>query len=195
MRTVLLTAYEPYDHWSMNASQLVLAELMRDLPQSPQVTTKLLPVNFDAVKAILAEELAANYDYALHLGQAPGWPAIHLEAVGLNIARDRGSSCDRPLCEDGPVAYRSTLPLFEWRDRIAASGIPVEVSFHAGTYLCNAALYLTHYFSERLGLKTQAAFFHLPIDPRQLGEADPNTASLPSDQSASALRIVLDALR
>jgi pyroglutamyl-peptidase len=192
--SVLLTAFQPYDRWTTNASQLAMEMLARDLPASPDVTTRILPVDFDAVKRLLADELVANYDYALHVGQAPGSTAIRLEAVALNVACDKTNQPHRPLCDDGPLAYRSTLPLHDWRDRIEDAGIPAEVSFHAGTFLCNAAMYLTQYFSEQLGLKTQAAFIHLPLDPSQITECEPRGACLSTAAAARAIQIVLEQL-
>jgi pyroglutamyl-peptidase len=154
----------------------------------------VLPVDFERVKSILGEELAANYDFAVHLGQAPGSAKIQLEAIALNLACERGEQSARPLCDDGPLAYQSTLPLFQWAERIRAAGIPAEVSFHAGTYLCNAALYLTHYHIERRELKTRAAFIHLPLDPSQVISENRDCACLPAGLSAKAIRIVLDDL-
>lgn len=193
MPTVLLTAFEPYDGWQTNASQLALAALSGEMPP-PNMATRLLPVDFEIVKARLAEELAAHYDYVLHLGQAAGSAKIQLEAVGLNIACDRGSFIDRRLCDDGPLAYRSSLPLHKWAEKMRAGGVPAEVSFHAGTYLCNAALYLTHYYIERMKLKTQAAFIHLPLDTSQATGDGQNGASLPTALSAAAIRIALESL-
>jgi pyroglutamyl-peptidase len=192
--TVLLTAFEPYGHWPTNASWLALTELMHDLPSSLQITTRLLPVEFEVVKARLAAELAADYEYALHLGQAPGSARLQLEAIGLNIACEGDAGFDRRLCDDGPLAYRSTLPLFEWSQRIRAAGIPAEVSFHAGTYLCNAALYLTHYYAERMSLKTQATFIHVPLDPTQVIAETEDMPSLSASYSAKAIRILLESL-
>jgi pyroglutamyl-peptidase len=194
LSTILLTAFEPYGRWTTNASYLALIELSRDLPSSPQITTRVLPVDYDVVKGRLAEDLSADYDYVLHLGQAPGSARIQLEAIGLNVACEEAAGIDQRLCDDGPLAYRSTLPLFEWAEKIRAAGIPAEVSFHAGTYLCNAALYLTHYYIERMRLKTQAVFIHLPLDPTQVPAEKENMPSVSAGVSAKAIRTLLETL-
>jgi pyroglutamyl-peptidase len=193
--TVLVTAFEPYGRWPVNASCLALAELSRGMPSSPQITTRVLPVDFDVVKGRLAEDLGADYDYVLHLGQAPGSARIQLESIGLNIACEETAGLDRRLCDDGPLAYRSTLPLFEWAEIIRAAGIPAEVSFHAGTYLCNAALYLTHYYIERMALKSQAAFIHLPLDATQVIHEKEGIPSLSASLTAKAICVLLESLR
>ena len=194
MSTVLLTAFEPYGRWPTNASCLALDELSREMPSSPQITTRIFPVDFEVVKTRLAEVLKADFDYVFHLGQAPGSAQVQLEAIGLNVACDEDAGSYRRLCDDWPVAYRSSLPLFDWAQRIRAARIPADVSFHAGTYLCNAALYLTHYYIERMRLKTQAVFVHLPLDPTQVPAEKEDMPSLSAALSAKAVRTVLESL-
>ena len=197
MTRVLLTAYEPYEQWPTNASWMLVQELTRDLPSEPQVTTRLYPVDFTDVRQKLEADLKDNYDVVLMLGQAPGYAAIQLEAIGVNVGLLHGAAPEEAslLAADGPVAYRSSLPLESWAAQLRASGIPAQVSFHAGTYLCNAALYLAHYFIERLSLPTQAAFLHIPLDPSQvLADCNP-AASCPIAISAVAIRQLLEALR
>jgi pyroglutamyl-peptidase len=196
MPTVLITAFEPYDRWSENASWLALIELTRELPTRPKIVTRRYPVDFEKARARLAEDLDANYDVALHLGQAPGIGRVHLEQIGVNVG---GLSSDRPdqfrpLVSDGPAAYRSSLPLHEWSLAIRDSGVPCQVSFHAGTYLCNAVLYLSHYFAEQKRLKTKAAFVHLPLAPSQVLSERQDLPSMPSEQCAVALRTILAAI-
>jgi pyroglutamyl-peptidase len=196
MKTVLITAFEPYDRWKTNSSWLSLVQLTQDLPRDPTVTTRLYPVDFPEVKRRLAEDLQANYDFALHLGQAPGSGRIQLESIGVNVGGSSSQSPDqyRPLVEDGPVAYQSELPIGEWTVLLRRSGVPAQVSYHAGTYLCNATLYLSCYFAERLALKTQSAFIHLPLDCSQTAGLREDMASMPAAMSAGALRLLLGAL-
>jgi pyroglutamyl-peptidase len=196
MASVLITAFEPYDRWQANASWLAVIELTKERPAEPKITTRLYPVDFRATKAKLREDLQANYDFAIHLGQAPGSACVRFEAIGLNIG---GSSQQlpedfQPLAVDGPAAYQSTLPLGRWAGLVRRAGIPAQVSYHAGTYLCNATLYLSHYFSQQLGLKTRSCFIHLPLSTSQAISERQDTASLPSAMAAHALRLVLNDL-
>jgi pyroglutamyl-peptidase len=193
MASVLITAFEPYDRWNANASWLALVKLTESLPSEPAVTTRLYPVDFAAVKERLAGDLAANFDYALHLGQAPGSTRIQLEAIAINVG---GSSMQMPeqfgpLVAGGPVAYQSPLPLGAWAVRLREAGIPAQISYHAGTYLCNATLYFSCYLAERLGLKTRSAFVHLPLDVTQTAARALDSAALPAEISAKAVRIIL----
>jgi pyroglutamyl-peptidase len=196
MTTVLLTAFEPYDRWPENASWLALVELTRDLPAEPHVVTRRYPVDFDAARARLFDDLAANYDFALHLGQSPGSSRVHLEAIGVNVAGHTQITPDQypPLVPGGPPAYQSSLPLAAWSARIRELGVPCQVSHHAGTYLCNALLYLTHHIAREQNLKTRAAFIHLPLASTQvLGERQ-DWSHLPSSECARAVQLILEEL-
>ncbi len=193
MTSVLITAFEPYDRWKANSSWLALVKLTQEMPNEPAITTRLYPVDFAAVKEKLANDLRAEYDFALHLGQAPGSTRIQLEAIAVNVGGSSTQSPDqfRPLVEGGPIAYRSPLPLGDWAVRLREAGVPAQISYHAGTYLCNATLYFSCYLAERMALKTRAAFIHLPLDPSQTAEQAQDLASLPAATSAEALSLIL----
>jgi pyroglutamyl-peptidase len=196
MPKVLLTAFEPYDIWKENASWLALVELTKDMPPGIDITTRRYPVDFAAVKERLAADLAAVYDYAIHLGQAPGSAVVQLEQFGINVGGHSSQQRHehRPLASDGPAAYRSALPLAQWVPLLRGAGIPAVLSYYAGTYLCNATLYWTHYLTERSGWRTQAAFVHLPLATSQVAAEQQALASLSTDMAARAVRLILEQL-
>lgn len=195
MKRVLITAFEPYDVWKSNASWMTLVELTRDLPTTPKITTRLYPVDYAAMRQRLAADLAAQYDVALHLGQAPGSASIHLEAVALNLQSEPGVLPDSAsVLEPGaPVAYQTTLPVARWAEQIRELGIPARVSHHAGTYLCNAVYFLSLHHAAQNG-RTRAAFMHLPLDPLQCAGQTREQPTLAAAQSARALRAILQDL-
>ncbi len=196
MTKVLLTAYEPYEEWDANVSWLTLVEFTKENVAGIELTTRLYPVDYAAVRDKLAADMAADFDYSLHLGQAPGASAIQLEAIGVNVAGRSGQSRDNTcrLADDGAVAYRSSLPIDDWAANLRRAGIPAKVSYHAGTFLCNAALYMSHYFAERQKLRTRSTFLHLPLDTSQVCRLERPLASLPVTVSAQAIRLILEEL-
>ena len=196
MARVLLTAFGPYDRWDENASWLALQALMREAPAGLDLTTRRYPVDFQGLRERLAADLVSPFDAVLHLGQSPGSALIQLEGIGLNVARDRGQQVDQlqQLEADGPVAYRSSLPLAEWAAMLIADGIPAKVSLHAGDFLCNAALYWSHYFTEQSGVAPRVAFVHLPLDLSQSAHADKEYASMPAEICAYAVRRLLESI-
>ncbi len=196
-KKVLITSFGPYDRWSENASWLCLVELIRDLPGVSDVTTRRYPVDLQGTKKMLVDDLRAEYDFALHLGQAPGTTAVQLESIGVNAYSGINDVQDsyQVLEPEGPVAYRSALPLVSWAAELRERGIPAAVSFHAGTYLCNAALYWSNHITESEGLRTQSCFVHLPLTPEQVVASCESLPALPTSMTAAAVRWMLDRLQ
>lgn len=206
MNRILVTAFEPYGPFQSNASQLCLARLASQ-PWETSAVFRLYPVDFQRARQMLADDLAAHYTLAVHLGQSPYARAIQLEAVALNVGGppDVPPEHYQPLEADGPVAYRTPLPLDRLASGLREQGIAAQVSYHAGTYLCNAVYYWSHYLAARLGLSTIPLFVHLPLVPEQLALPPftplPPAVSMPpapmlppaamaADQSAHAVRTI-----
>jgi pyroglutamyl-peptidase len=193
MSRILLTAFKPFADWDQNSSWLALQALMRDLPPSTDVTTRLYPVDYDEVRSRLAADLQGSFDVVLHIGQSSGSPVIQLEQFALNACRVVGESQEiiRPLEENGPLAYSSALPLGDWTRRLREYGIPTVLSLHAGDYLCNASMYWSHYLLEAAGQTARVGFVHLPLDTSQVVTQPKAMPSLPSEVCATALRMLV----
>jgi len=196
MLQILVTTFEPYDGWPDNASWLALVELTKDLPSSARIVTRRYPVDFQVARERLERDLQEDYDYALHVGQAPGSASIRLEAIGINVGgrSEQNPETFQPLVPDGPIGYRTDLPLAEWVLSLRKAGIPATVSYHAGTYLCNATLYLAHHFVRQHQLRTKMTFVHLPLDTSQSAKGPRELAALPASMSATALRLIIEDL-
>lgn len=190
MTRVLITAFEPYDRWPENSSWLAVLDLTRWYDGGADITTRKYPVDLTRMSEELRKDLQANYDLAIHLGQAPGSTLIKLEVVGLNVRSD-GS----PLICDAAEAYRSPLDLERCYGSLIDAGIPAEVSHHAGTYLCNAALYLSQHYAHSFGLKTQSLFVHIPLSPAQAARDGGRLASMSTPMASAAVAIIMEQLR
>jgi len=185
-----LTAFEPYDRWDENSSWLALADLTHWYDGNAELVTRRYPVDLTRMSEMLRKDLQANFDFAIHLGQSPGSTLIRLEAVGLNLRSD-GS----PLVDAAPEAYRCPLTLGPCRDALIEAGIPADISHHAGTYLCNAELYLSQHYARSFGLKTKSLFIHIPLSPRQAARDGGGLASLSTPMSSAAVVMVMERLR
>ena len=189
MTRILLTAFEPYDRWKDNSSWLALVDLTSWYEGNLDVSTRRYPVDLPKLKQLLREDLCDDYDFAIHLGQSPGSTVIKLESVGLNL-RTNGE----PLIVDAPTAYRSDLNLHQCHERLVAAGIPTVISHHAGTYLCNAALFFSHHFSQEMGRRTESLFVHLPLTPAQVASDGTTLASMSTPMQSAAIALILDEL-
>jgi len=187
---ILITAFEPYDRWPANSSWLALTDLTRWYDGDAEITTRRYPVDLSRMSENLRKDLQANFDFAIHLGQAPGSTIIKLESVGLNV-RSNGS----PLISNAPEAYRSGLLLEPCHRGLADAGIPSEISHHAGTYLCNAALYLSQHYSKSYGLRTKSVFLHIPLAPAQAAADKGSPASMSTPMASAAVAMVIQHLQ
>ena len=190
MTRVLITAFEPYDRWPENSSWLALVDLTRWYDGTADITSRRYPVDLMRMSETLRKDLQANYDIAIHLGQSPGSTLIKLEAVGLNVRSD-GS----PLIRDAAEAYRSPLALEQCNGSLIDAGIPCEISHHAGTYLCNAALYLSQHYAHSFGLNTRSLFVHLPLSPAQAARDSGRLASMSTPMASAAVAMILEQLK
>ncbi len=194
---VLLTAFEAYDSWQENSSWLALIELLRDRPADLELVTRRYPVNLAALQSKLQNDLQTEFDAVLHLGQSPGTPTVKLEAVALNVAgrlEDDGEELPS-LIESAPLAFRSSMPLAKWSESLTEAGIPNRISYHAGTFLCNATMYLTHYWYASRDVRTPVGFVHLPLATEQVAASGRPLPSLPVETLAKSVRVLLEDLR
>lgn len=193
MTSVLLTAFKPYGPWSSNSSWLAMVELTKLIPENLEITTRLYSVDFKSLRKQLELDLEQNFDVSLHLGQSPAVSSLQLESIGLNVAGESGQLSENftLLDADGPVAYRSSLPLDQWAIKLRQAGIPAHLSYYAGTYLCNATLYWSQRIGEIRRLDTQSAFVHLPLAPSQVLSLDKDYATMSSEVAAQGIRLLL----
>ena len=189
MTRVLLTAFEPYDRWKENSSWLALVDLTSWYEGDLELATRRYPVDLSRVREMLERDLSQDYDLAIHLGQSPGSSVVKLESVGLNLRTD-----GEMLVGNAPTAYRSTLDLDQCVERLLAAGIPAQLSHHAGTYLCNAVLFLSQHFAEMTGGRTQSLFIHLPLTPAQVASERGGMASMSAPMQSAAIALVADQL-
>ncbi|MDB5385112.1 MAG: Pyroglutamyl-peptidase [Planctomycetaceae bacterium] len=189
MPKLLLTAYEPFGAWKTNASQLCLERLLPLLDPGWQIVTRIYPVEFQTTRPLLEADLLQKFDFSVHLGQTQHTARIRLEAVGLNVGAVPGNPEGEtfPLIPCGPSAYHCPLPLADWAARLRAAGIPAYVSFHAGTYLCNAALYWCQHTIAEHQLPTESCFVHVPLDISQVVDLHGDYMTLSSELVADAV--------
>ena len=115
-------------------------------------------------------------DAIVMLGLAATRKRICLEAIAINVDHEEGGK-RRPIVKRGPLALESQLPLDPLYRRLKKAGVPVAISHHAGTYVCN------HLYYHALRLKMPCVFVHVPPF-RALAQA----------RQVRAIRSILDAL-
>jgi pyroglutamyl-peptidase len=195
--TILLTGFNAFGKVTDNPSQQLVRHIAA-CGRFPQVVTEVLLTEY-AASALRIQTLLLEYRprAVLCLGVAQMRREIHLERVALNLddatlpdnAGDLATG--RPIDPDGPAAYWSTFPLEAMQQQVAGRGIPVAISNHAGTFVCNHVFYTARHTLQQHGLTTPCGFIHVPAvrDP-----ADPNSIGLSFEQMTEAIEVCLSYL-
>ena len=163
---LLLTGFGPFPGAPRNPTAEVVARLATG-DAARRLGVEIVPHVFDttwgALDALPDLVAATRPDAVLHLGLKRRARAIAVEAFGRNrvlrAAVDEAgvAAASTMLDPGGPPRLAVTLPVGRLRARIAALGLPAEVSSDAGRYLCNALLYRSLGLGER-----PTGFLHLP---------------------------------
>ncbi|MGQ0674675.1 MAG: pyroglutamyl-peptidase I [Rhodospirillales bacterium] len=201
--TVLLTGFEPFDGGAINPSAEIARALDGRRIAGLRVAGRIYPVSMRRIAGAIGAALKeTNPRMVVSLGLAGGEPVIRLERVGVNLAdfpvadNDGQLPRDAKLQPDGPDAFASTLPMRAIHAALLKAGIPARLSDTAGTYLCNACLYLTGAHLRERGGAAPFGFIHLPYLPEQAAAllADRKTARDPAQHPSMALDTMIRAV-
>lgn len=197
MKSILVTAFEPFGGDKLNPTTLALSELEDEIGGFA-IKKLILPVEFSRAALLAASEYDALSPAAvIMLGQAGGRPAVTPEAVGRNIMDARipdnagFQPHGEPIKTDGPDELYSTLPIEKIVIAIRSLGLPAEISRDAGAYVCNSLLYgmLAHN-----GGRVPTGFIHVPFIREQVEGAN-GRENLPFMELADVIRAVRAAVQ
>jgi pyroglutamyl-peptidase len=178
---VLVTGFDAFGGDTHNSSWL-LAQALDGLDLGgTRVRAAQLPTRFSATDAALRALVAAvppqRLRAVLALGQAASRAALSFERVAVNwidarIPDNEGAQpLDRPVLPGAAAARFTTLPIKTMVAAARAEGVPAEVSYTAGSFVCNQAFYLLqHRLRRRRGVAS--GFVHVPALPGPLALED-----------------------
>lgn len=169
---ILLAGFKPWGKVRRNPSGEAAAAL----------GGHLLPVDYEAagreVRRLIRKE---RPEAIVLLGLASGRRTIALEALAVNVdhceGRGRQRRWRRPIGK-GPLVLESRLPLDRLHARLRGSRIPVRISYHAGTFICNHVFYVALASS-----RVPCGFVHLPPFRK-----------MPRARQLRAVRLILESL-
>lgn len=204
---VLLTGFEPFGRSTVNSSQEIVRRLHGTQIVGKLVVGHTLPVSLRDIGAAIDHLLhTTNPKAIISLGQAGGASTILLERFAVNLAdfsvpdNDGSTVTDVSLEDSAPTAIASRLPLRAIEAALLDAGFPARLSNSAGTYLCNAAMYL---FLIRTAQDIPCGFIHVPCLPEQVAAAlaaarngtgpwPGSTASMSLDLMVAAVQLALE---
>ena len=181
---ILVTGFTPFGGEQINPSW----EAARRLPNrigGAELIKHEIPTEFDASGAALHALLAElRPDAVLCVGQYGGANGIRVERVTVNlrdarIADNAGAQpVDEPVVPGGPDAYFATVPTRGIVDALREAGIPAQLSYSAGTFVCNNLLYCALHESARRYPAMRCGFLHVPFLPEQAKDGNAPSMSL-----------------
>ncbi|WP_336754875.1 pyroglutamyl-peptidase I [Pantoea sp. USHLN298] len=197
MKTVLMTAFEPFGGESINPSWESVSALEGKEIAGARIVIRQLPVVFSDVLDVLYQALdEVKPDAILSVGQAGGRSDITVERIGINVddARIPDNAGRQPVDEaivaDGPAAYFSRLPIKAIVAALREAGIPASVSQTAGTFTCNRVMYgLLHWLAQQ-ETPVRGGFIHIPYLPEQAAQ-HPGAPSMSAANVIQALEIAV----
>lgn len=203
-RAVLVTGFVPFGGRPRNASGEAVARLASVWTGPERLVTAELPVAFDAAPRRLRELVArARPDLVVCVGEAGGRDVVSVERVALNLVdaripdNDGAAPVDLPVVPGGPLAYLSSLPVRACAEAVRSTGVPAEVSYTAGTFVCNTVFYALQHLLAADGdggadggrARARGGFVHVPAG--DAAAADDDVARL-ARALAAVVRTALD---
>jgi pyroglutamyl-peptidase len=163
---LLLTAFEPFNQLTENASLDVLNAIHLEL-KGLILIKEVLPVVY--AHSIYKELLLKHHpDFVILMGEAGNRSLVNLEYRGVNkMSASVPDNCgvlksDELILTNGPTELIETLGSKGIVDHLATQGYPLALSHTAGTFICNLALYSSLLAVSDLHMKTKVGFIHLP---------------------------------
>lgn len=190
---ILLTGFDPFGGETINPSYEAV-RLVPDTVPGAQIVKGKIPTSFAACASALEQLFRMHKpDAVLCVGQAGGRASAAVERVAINLMdaripdNDGAQPIDRPICPDGPAAYFATVPVKALVQSIRAAGIPCDISYTAGTFVCNCLLYHALHIAATKSPNLRAGFIHLPYSEQQTADKPKGTPCLPLETMARLL--------
>ncbi|WP_444944086.1 pyrrolidone-carboxylate peptidase [Microbulbifer sp. ZKSA006] len=151
MPTVLLTGFEPFGNTPINPAESVMRLLDGTQISNCDIQGLLVPNNFfESIDLVTAAIKTIKPQLVVMLGEYSGRATITIERIAQNyndftryhLKDNRGVEIQgEATVQNGPVAYRSTLPIRAMVMAMRNTGVPADISDTAGTFCCNHLMY------------------------------------------------------
>lgn len=188
---VLITGFEPFDNQDINPSWEAVKRLP-DVINNVEIIKMKIPTVFRKSVDLIKEKIDEISPAAVvSVGQAGSRGKITVEFIGINFidARIPDNEGNKPLeiiNNDRPDGLFSTIPVFKIVEKLNKNGIPAEVSYTAGTFVCNNVLYGISDYIDENDLDIISGFIHVPSIYEQIKDK--------KDKPYMELEIIIKAL-
>jgi pyroglutamyl-peptidase len=167
-RPVIIAAFEPFHRRKRNRARDAALMLKGEEIGGAPVEIADLPVSYAALPVVVKSLLAREPALLLLVGESTNARKLLVERFGVNVAHSRirdnagAHPVDEPLVRGGEPARQVAFDPRRAANAAIAAGCPSDVSSHAGTFCCNAALYHALGMAADQPGKPKVAFVHVP---------------------------------
>ena len=197
---ILITGFDPFDKEKINPAYEAV-KLLPDNISGAEIIKLEIPTVF--CKGAFKMEKAIeehNPDCVICVGQAGGRSCISVEKVAINYIdaripdNDGNQPVNTSIVADGDTAYFSTLPVRAMVENIREKGIPANLSFTAGTFVCNEVMYRLLHLIHIKYHHIRGGFIHVPYTAAQAVGKPDGTASMDEKTIAKGLEYAIEAI-
>jgi pyroglutamyl-peptidase len=159
---ILITAFGPFDKFTVNPSEIVLNMLKEsiNIHQYLEFEWQVLNVSYKEIDYFIKNK-KSHHDLIIHLGVATNSKQMRFEKKAKNLKSGKDIYNVNPSNEaiSGNIDFiSSSFPINILNNIISNISTHVVFSNDAGTYLCNYLYFNSlHYFSD----KTHVLFVHI----------------------------------
>lgn len=196
---ILVTGFDPFGGESINPAYEAVKLLPSTIAGAEIIKLEIPTVFTRSVKVVEEAIEKYNPDIILNVGQAGGRTCMSVEKVAINLAEaripdnDGEQPFDQKLREDGETAYFSTLPVKAMVENMKAHGIPANISYTAGTYVCNSIMYHVLYLLQNNFPGKRGGFIHVPYENSQVLNKNVGMPFMPLTMIAEGLKYAIEA--
>ena len=194
---ILLTGFEPFDGEVSNPSWEAVRGFHAQQIAGHVIHCLQLPTEFGKASAILTAQLSnLQTGLCFCVGQAGGRALISLEKVAINFRHARISDNaglqpqHQTIALNSPTAYFANFDFSDALMRLHNAGVPAEMSFSAGAFVCNEVFYALCQM-QSLQPQLQGTFVHIPYAPEQV-LSKPAAPSMARETVEKALLLLIE---
>lgn len=194
---VLVTGFDPFGGETINPAYEAVKKLP-DLILNSEIIKMEIPTEFSRSISVLKYAIDTYHpDVVLNVGQAGGRASISLERVAINLADARipdnagKQPVDTKLIENGENAYFTNLPVKVILQKIRSEGIACDLSYSAGTYVCNCVMYHVLHWIATEYPQMKGGFIHVPYVEEQTKEKPVGTSWMRLEDIAKGLELAI----
>jgi pyroglutamyl-peptidase len=181
---VLVMGFEPFLDFDENPTETVVEGLNGRTIEGELISGVVLPVNYELVEQeVLGALKKVKPSLAIGFGLAQKRERITPEKIAINYRSasepdNAGVKIkDARIDESQPDGLFTNLPVESLAVSLNSLGIPAAVSFSAGAYLCNNAMFVIVREAVKQGFS--GGFIHVPCHSEWVSKRDRPLPSLP----------------